>query len=140
MILCKKFRFDAAHRLPHYSGKCYNIHDHTFFLDVEIEGTVNSDGFVIDFICLKSIVEAEVISIFDHSYLNDIIENPTCENVIKWIWNKLSPNLLVESHSDGYSDGWRRLYKLRLWETPDSYAEYSGEMAESEAQGINSRK
>ncbi len=33
----------------------------------------------------------------DHYYLNDIegLENPTSENIAKWIWQNLKPNLSI---------------------------------------------
>ncbi|MCI0411024.1 MAG: 6-carboxytetrahydropterin synthase, partial [Acidobacteria bacterium] len=29
MILSKRFRFEAAHRLPRYEGPCYHLHGHS---------------------------------------------------------------------------------------------------------------
>ncbi|WP_236994340.1 6-pyruvoyl trahydropterin synthase family protein [Candidatus Methylomicrobium oryzae] len=43
---------------------------------------------------IKSIVKP-IINQLDHYYQNEMegLENPTSENIAKWIWNKLKPNL-----------------------------------------------
>ena len=46
-----------------------------------VEGPVQEDGMVFDFMELKRIVEERVLSKVDHSYLNDIFEQPTAENI-----------------------------------------------------------
>ncbi|HDM22763.1 MAG TPA: 6-carboxytetrahydropterin synthase, partial [Methanomicrobia archaeon] len=65
----KQSFFDAAHRIPDHSGKCKNLHGHTYKLIVTMEGEVK-DGMVIDFEDMKNIVDP-VIEKYDHSYLND---------------------------------------------------------------------
>ena len=110
MLVCKKVSFDAAHYLPNYPGKCKNLHGHTWILEVEVCGPVDVEsGMVIDFAKLKKDVNDSIIDILDHTLLNDTIGNPTCELLLEWIWDVLS-NIYV-------------LSRLRLWETPDSYAE-----------------
>lgn len=112
MRVCRRFKFDAAHYLPNYEGKCKNLHGHTWFLEVEVEGPVNSlSGFVIDFTRLKVYVTDAVIVRVDHSCLNDLLDNPTCEVLIEWMWRMLDEVLPV------------RLVRLRLYESSDSYAE-----------------
>jgi len=108
MRVCKIFRFDAAHYLPEYEGKCRNMHGHTWTLEVEVSGSVRK-GMVMDFAVLKSLVKEKVIDCLDHSLLNDIIPNPTCENLLFWIRRSL---------------GLEGLARLRLYETPDSFAEW----------------
>jgi len=112
----KIFRFDAAHYLPGYPGKCASMHGHTWKLEVKVSGLVDLDtGLVVDFVCLKDLVNDAVIDKLDHTLLNNTIDNPTCENLLNWIWGKLSP-----------MGGWTekiKLERLRLRETPDSYAE-----------------
>ena len=52
----------------------------------------------IDFGDLKRIVRAEVVDVLDHTYVNDLIDNPTAEVMAVWIWNRLHDALpgLVE--------------------------------------------
>lgn len=111
MIVAKTFYFDAAHRLPDYDGKCANLHGHRWRLDVVLEGMVNPrTGMVIDFSYIKEVVTQRIISLFDHNDLNTIIENPTAENILFWIRDDLKVLLPY-------------LKRLRLYETPNSYAE-----------------
>jgi 6-pyruvoyltetrahydropterin/6-carboxytetrahydropterin synthase len=115
----KKFKFDAAHSLPNYDGKCKNLHGHGFQLEIEVSAIPSvtyKSGMVIDFSLLKKIVDTLIISILDHSYLNDTIPNPTAENIVYWIVNQL---YYIEPFSKEAI-----LTKVRLYETEDSYAEW----------------
>ena len=115
MRVVKRFKFDAAHRLPDYDGPCRRLHGHTWFLDVEVEGPIGEDGFVMDFVELKKLVNDKVIVQVDHNYLNDLFGEgfvPTCENLLTKFCKTL----------DGFGPPWK-LSRLRLYESPDSYAE-----------------
>jgi len=116
MRISKSFTFDAAHRLPDYEGKCANLHGHTYTLEVVVEGDVNpASGMVMDFGLLKDVVKT-VLENYDHAYLNDLMHNPTAENIIIALFEELSVLLDMQMFS-------APLYKLILWETPTSYVE-----------------
>ncbi len=119
--ITKSFAFDSAHNLIRYKGKCEKLHGHTYRLDVTVRGKLSKDDMVIDFVDLKNIVKNNVIKFLDHSYLNDLIEQPSAENIAFWIWSKLEP--LIESNR-------YRLYELKLWETPTSFVTFRGEIDE----------
>ena len=111
MLLSKEFVFDAAHNLIHYHGKCEKLHGHTYRLKVVLEGQPDSEGMIMDFIDLSRIVKELVISQLDHAYINDLIEQPSAENIALWIWNKLDDNLRRDNCN---------LYEVHLWETATS--------------------
>ena len=116
MTICKIFRFDSAHWLPNYQGKCANLHGHSWTLEVEIAGPIDPfTGMVMDFASLKEIVKDQVLEKLDHTCLNELVKNPTCENILKWALAKLETRLKYDDKL--------KLKRLRLWETPDSYAE-----------------
>lgn len=120
MILIKEFEFDAAHNLIEYHGKCERLHGHTYKLVVKLEGKRGSEDMVYDFIELKNLVKEEIISKFDHAYLNDIIEQPTAENIAVYVWDKLQPKIdRPNCH----------LYEVEVWETKTSGIVYRGEEA-----------
>ena len=73
------FTFEAAHRLPWHSGKCRNLHGHSYRLDVTVAGPLDDNGVVIDFDRLREIVDHSVIASWDHRDLNEVLDNPTAE-------------------------------------------------------------
>lgn len=88
--LTQSFKFNAAHCLPGYPGDCSQLHGHTWKLNVTISGDVNPDtGMLLDFKKFKLIVEDSIIKQFDHKYLNDILDNPTAENIGIYCWSIL---------------------------------------------------
>ena len=111
MLLSKDFNFDAAHNLIHYHGKCERLHGHTYKLRVVLEGRPDSEGMVMDFLELKAIVKEKILSRLDHAYLNDIITQPSAENIAVWIWRELEESLRRENCG---------LYEVHVWETEDS--------------------
>ncbi len=119
MIITKKFTFDAAHFLPSYNGKCEHLHGHTYALDVKVEGIPDAEGMVIDFTKVKILTQDLVLSKLDHALLNDILPNPSAENICIWIWRQLAPKLREEHH---------KLYAVEVWETATSGCEYRGEL------------
>ena len=115
MILCKEFTFDAAHQLMNYRGsECEDLHGHTYKLQVYVKGKVQDNGLVMDFHDLKKVIKENVLDILDHKYLNDIIKQPSAENICVWIWNKLSAKMPIP------------LYEVRVWETQTQFAIYQG--------------
>ena len=115
MILRVEFQFNAAHRLPYYEGPCSRTHGHNYRLVVMVKGPVDPKiGLSIDFLGVKALVRKHVLDRIDHNDLNQILDNPTAENVVMWIWDGLKPHLpgLVEIH---------------LYETDDSSVVYRGE-------------
>jgi len=97
MELRKSFQFEAAHLLPHLPDghKCRRLHGHSFMVDVVVEGECDPKlGWVMDYADIKKAFQPYWDQL-DHYYLNEIegLENPTSENVAKWIWDKLQPKL-----------------------------------------------
>ena len=115
MRVTRAFTFDAAHDLPWHPGKCRNLHGHTYRLEVSVEGPVGSHGVVTDFADLDDVVHREVIDRLDHTYLNDVLDNPTAENIAADIWKRLE--------QVGFGASTLTVARLRLWETLDSSVE-----------------
>ena len=141
--LTKHFSFEAAHALHNYDGKCSRLHGHSYQLFVTVIGTPETDpdspklGMVMDFGLLKKIVNEEIIDKSEHSgvfsetadfqgvdsktpMLSNVIIvpfQPTCENMLIHFASKIQPRL-----PEGVA-----LWKLKLYETADSYAEWCRE-------------
>ncbi len=95
--LAREFRFEAAHRLPNVpeGHKCARLHGHSFRVDLVCEGEVEShEGWLVDFAEIKRAF-SPLLEQLDHRYLNDVegLDNPTAENLAKWIWIRLKPAL-----------------------------------------------
>ncbi|MDD2206164.1 MAG: 6-carboxytetrahydropterin synthase QueD [Aminobacterium sp.] len=111
MLLKKEFIFDAAHNLVHYKGKCENLHGHTYRMVIVIEGTPDHEGMVVDFCEVSSIVKEKVVSRLDHAYINDIIPQPSAENIAVWVWKEIE-QFFKRPHC--------HLYAVEIWETATS--------------------
>lgn len=97
MEIYKEFTFEAAHRLPNVPAghKCGRLHGHSFRVKIFVEAPVDGQlGWVIDFADIKSAF-APILDRLDHYYLNEIpgLDNPTSENLSRWIWGQLKPRL-----------------------------------------------
>src|SRR5437868_12178711 len=80
-----EFSFAAAHRLPRYQGKCFNLHGHNYKLSVTLRGVPDAyTGIFVDLGDVEKAVQEQVLSKCDHANLNDFIENPTAESVAAW--------------------------------------------------------
>ena len=92
MEIFKVFTIEAAHRLPNVPAghKCGRLHGHTFQIEVHVQGPLDPKlGWIIDFADIKSAfrpIEEQI----DHHYLNEVegLENPTSENVARWVWQE----------------------------------------------------
>ncbi len=137
--LTKVFHFEMAHAIHGYSGLCKNIHGHSYELHVTVSSVnfetayIPAPGFLIDFKEIKLLVNESILKLFDHhiilseaflmanpsfSSLENLIifeEEPTAENLlinIKLILNTKFPKNII-------------LKQLKLFETNDSYAEWT---------------
>lgn len=136
--ITKEFRFEGAHALTGYDGKCRHIHGHSYLLYVTVKGCpLDSDGepkngMLIDFSDLKRIVNEKIIDIYDHSLIlresSPLAEEiagaykrviavpfqPTCENLITHF-----ARIIQKALPEGVS-----LYSMKLHETATSYVEW----------------
>jgi len=118
MDLFKTFHIEAAHRLPAVpvGHKCARLHGHSFRIEVHVRGTVDPRlGWVMDFADIKQAF-VPLHDALDHRYLNEVsgLENPTSENLARWIWQRLKPSLPL-------------LYRVVVHETCTSGCAYHGE-------------
>lgn len=127
-IISKEFNFSSSHRLFYNEkneeenkkifGKCYNLHGHNFKLIVYLKADTLKDGMVMNFSKVKEVVKKEIIDKYDHQYINNIFKKdgirklPTAENLCYIFYTILFKKFTY------------RLYKVGIYETATSYAEY----------------
>lgn len=138
--LTKKFRFEAAHALVGYDGKCRNIHGHSYELQVTVKGMPVDEpgnpknGMVIDFHDLKQIVNEEIVECLDHSFIigtnmpEDFVESAkrNFDKIVCVNYQPTTENMLTDfvERIKGRLPQNVELYSVRLQETRDSYAEW----------------
>jgi 6-pyruvoyltetrahydropterin/6-carboxytetrahydropterin synthase len=89
---------------------------------VSVEGEISpATGYVMDLTELKRLVEDLVLCRLDHQNLNVDVPwfadlNPTAENIAVVIWRELRAALPSDL-----------TLRIRLWETPRNYVDYSGD-------------
>ncbi len=129
----KEFHWEMSHRLPFHNGLCKNIHGHTYKLRIDLIGTPNINGIMVDFYDIESIMRP-IIDKLDHSFLVDdkdtivleFIQNngfkhevipyhSTSENIINYIADRAIPKFKALGNIVSMS--------IRLHETPDAFAE-----------------
>lgn len=120
MKVTRIFSFSAAHHLTDYYGECERPHGHTYKLAVTVEGPVQKNGLVLDFVVLKKIVQEKILSKLDHRDLNDFFPNPSAENIAIWIWGELK-NIGADAEAKV------KLTKVKLWEGENTYVSYKGD-------------
>ena len=116
MKIWRDYNFEAAHFLPQVpkGHKCRNMHGHSYRVRIWIEAEVDPDmGWAIDFADVDSVMDP-IIAPYDHTVLNDIMEEvTTAENVAARIWRECS--LQLPGHIE-----------IEVSETGDSGVVFSG--------------
>jgi 6-pyruvoyltetrahydropterin/6-carboxytetrahydropterin synthase len=112
-------------------GRCANRngHGHNYTLEVTVAGEPDPvTGFVVDLKWLKDVIERDVMAAWDHRNFNLEVPEfaatetaatiPTTENIAIAAWKRLEPAIEAA--------GGARLSCVRVYETPDIFAEYRG--------------
>ena len=118
--LVVKKEFSSAHILHGHPGDCKRMHGHNWLVEAEVESNnINEIGMVIDFKDIKNNLKT-IISKLDHQFLNDlepfIKDNPTAENISKYIYKELSKNINTDNI---------KVSEIKLWETNNSAVTYT---------------
>ena len=138
MITCtRKIEFDAGHRLMNHESKCRYVHGHRYIIEATFTAPeLDRVGRVIDFAAIKEKLWNWIENNWDHTIilykqdkeLGDAIENhtgqkiyymptnPTAENMADYLLNAICPKLFNNEQD-------LTCTRLRLWETPNCYAE-----------------
>lgn len=144
--ITRRFEIDMGHRLLKHESKCRNTHGHRYVIEVScLADDLDEVGRVIDFGAVKSIVGQWLDDIFDHGFaaqVGDPIipfleansqkyvvmeDPPTVENLVK-VWYEGAAELL-EPHNITVT-------KVRAYETPNCWADWTLEDAEEDDEQV----
>lgn len=142
MKAAKLFRWEAAHRLPWYDGPCSHLHGHSYRMLVEVEGTPDERGMLIDFKDLKALV-GPLVKAWDHATLvgqDDRALYDACQalgtKLFVFPFDTTSENLcryvadyLRDQAADVLAEQGITRVTIRLNETETCYAEHVGDLA-----------
>lgn len=95
--LSKQFRFDAAHTLERTidTESSRRIHGHSYRAEVTVRGRPDpATGMIVDLGLLERSME-DARDALDHRFLDEIndLGPATMENLCRWIWDRLRPNI-----------------------------------------------
>ena len=141
--ITRRLEFDAGHRIPDHRSQCKNLHGHRYVLEITLQGETIDDegsperGMVMDFADVKALANTHLVDLWDHGFLvyegdtsvvqflatlpghkTVVIDRiPTVENLAALAFEKLA------SVYDGHYGRSLRLVRIRLYETPNCWAD-----------------
>lgn len=143
MLITRRLEFDAGHRIPDHRSQCRHLHGHRYALEITLAGEIISqagdpaDGMVMDFSQVKALAMQHLVDAWDHAFLVHCDDRPvvdflaslpehktvvldcvpTAENLVGTAFA-----ILDAVYRDTYGNR-LRLERLRLYETPNCWAE-----------------
>ena len=145
MQITRRLEFDAGHRIPDHASQCRHLHGHRYAIEITLAGDIirrdgdSANGMVMDFSEVKALATEHLIEAWDHAFLAfagdrevvDFLRSlpghktvvldvvPTAENLAQIAFRILDP-----VYRDTYGNH-LRLERVRLYETPNCWAESS---------------
>jgi 6-pyruvoyltetrahydropterin/6-carboxytetrahydropterin synthase len=146
MQITRRLEFDAGHRIPNHNSQCKHLHGHRYTIEITLSGDVitkegvSEQGMVMDFSDVKRIAKEHVVDAWDHAFLvyrgdkvvleflNSLPGHktvvmeviPTAENLAK-----VAFDLLKNAYHEIYANH-LKLERVRLYETPNNWADHTG--------------
>lgn len=117
-----EFKFDAAHFIEGYNGKCGRMHGHSYKVKISAKSNklnpsayLNTDDMVCDFKELKWAAKDADKGGLDHGFLNDLLEvNTTAERIAEFIHIETTKRIPAGIE-----------LKVTVWETDTCWVEYT---------------
>lgn len=141
-LIIRRIEIDMGHRVPAHKSKCRNLHGHRYVFEVGVFGPISteagtsSEGMVLDFSDLKSVLVEEIDGRLDHGFMmyekDELAPTfksfagqkiifvpfvPTAENIAKYVFELLKERIAALK---------LKLSFVKVWETPSSSAVYEG--------------
>ncbi|MBO6586333.1 MAG: 6-carboxytetrahydropterin synthase [Gracilimonas sp.] len=117
-----EFKFDAAHFIEGYDGKCGRMHGHSYKVKMTAKSNklnpsqyLETPDMVCDFKELKWAAKDSEKGGFDHGFLNELMpENTTAERIAEFIHKETKSRIPGEIE-----------LTVTVWETETSWVEYT---------------
>lgn len=150
-LISKEMTFDCAHMLSGHSGKCANLHGHTYKVQVLLKDEPiqrvgdTSNEMVMDFADLKQMMTEVIMDSFDHAVIFSGVEYRNKAEMDLFTWAikngmrlvELPCRTTAESMAQYIAQSIKQKYEeagvtnenmpaaigVRLWETPTSCVE-----------------
>lgn len=150
MLITRRLEFDAGHRIPDHRSQCRHLHGHRYAIEITLAGDIiqqegdPANGMVMDFSDVKALALRHLVEAWDHAFLvyagdspvrqflQSLPEHktvvlacvPTAENLAQTAFA-----ILDAVYRDTYGKH-LRLKRLRLYETPNCWADAEGPVPE----------
>jgi len=119
-----EFKFDAAHKIDGYDGKCGRMHGHSYKVHLKAKSHklnpskyLDSADMVCDFAELKWAAKEPAEGGLDHSVLNEELPvSTTAERIAEYIHKETMKRIPDDIK-----------LKVTVWETENSWVEYTEE-------------
>ena len=132
-----RLKFEAAHRLYPYQGKCANIHGHNYMVEVVVgSSNLGKSAMVVDFGDLRRAFQGSLDACYDHRLILSkydphvdvfaalefdlclVSGSPTAETLSEELY-QLFDGIVTSRSKDAYVE------YVRVYENSDSWAEFS---------------
>jgi 6-pyruvoyltetrahydropterin/6-carboxytetrahydropterin synthase len=138
ITVMRRIPFCAGHRLVGHEGKCIHLHGHNYVVEIFVTGNkVDPLGRIVDFAVINRLFKNWIDENWDHGFVlwdqdhaaikaiesvqparvYKIPDNPTAENMARYLLHQVGPKLLAELRDYDLV-----LYKVVLCESEKSAA------------------
>jgi 6-pyruvoyltetrahydropterin/6-carboxytetrahydropterin synthase len=119
-VINVRAHYDSAHFLRNYHGKCERLHGHRYEVEAALAyPELGPGGMAYDFTDAKRHLR-EIADELDHQNLNELEPfrelETSAENQARYLFDELRRRMGAEGE---------HLLYVRVWETPNQWAQYS---------------
>jgi 6-pyruvoyltetrahydropterin/6-carboxytetrahydropterin synthase len=141
-ITCtRRLEWDAMHRIPRHESKCAAFHGHRYAAELTCLASLDDRGRVVDFGVVKERVGGWIDRMWDHTAIlmqGDpdpavpalAASNATYGRPVYWTTRPPTAEVIAEELArvaqDLLADTGVRVVSVRVWETPNGSAEWTG--------------
>lgn len=134
----KEYHWEMSHRLPFHKGGCYNIHGHSYKLMLELAGTTDENGMLLDYYEMDKTVYP-ILNEYDHALVLDNSDDKVIALIdeLKFKYKIIDVTSTSENLAAHFIGRFKQQFSeykniktitVRVYETYDAFAEVTEEM------------